>query len=66
MTAPQSQGDPLRAYFVQRKRALVTELRAVEAFLASTEAPDPSPPPATVARQPTTRVWRAEDERQTA
>lgn len=62
MAQPTAQDEPLRAYMVQRKRALVTELRAVEAFLAST-----APPPATTApRPPQTRVWQACAERDTA
>ncbi len=60
------QGEPLRLYMIQRKRALVTELRAVEAFLASTTPPEPPDPPATVARQATPREWQNEDERRTA
>lgn len=62
MAAQSPQDEPLRRYMIQRKRALVTELRAVEAFLASTTPPEP---PATTARQ-ATRVWQADDERRTA
>lgn len=56
----QPQDEPLRALLIELRRAALIQVDAYNRYLG--EAPrDPRP-----RRQPDTRVWQAEEERQTA
>ena len=63
MVAPpphQPQDEPLRALLIELRRAALIQVDAYNRYLG--EAPrEPRP-----RRQPDTRVWRTEEERQTA